>query len=299
MKNAFGLELPQIKDIVTDLSARETVSTMILQVLTYLEIPADRAKEIIRDCLYAASSYTQLETYEAEAHQILETEKVAQRIPEKLSARASLMYSQIAPYLLAGTVLDYGCGDGQVAELITKNRKQTVALTDVYEHKHIKEAGLGFKLFRQGAKAPFGDAEFDNVLALTVFHHSSNPLESIKDVARLTKSNGRVLVVESVYGVNGAELPEVMKQKIGNYLALSAEQQRKVNIFFDHFYNRIIHYSTAAETKVNVPFNFNTPENWQQIFAGCGLEQEMVIHLGLDQPTAPEYHTLHVLRKLP
>jgi hypothetical protein len=76
------------------------------------------------------------------------------------------------------------------------------------------------------------------------------------------------------------------------------EQQRKANIFFDHFYNRVLHYSPNPENKVNVPFNFNTPNGWETLFSNCGLKQETLLHLGLDQPTVPEYHTLHVLRKM-
>lgn len=297
MKNAFGLELYDVKEIVMDKTVKETIDSMLLPVLIYLGISSKKSKEIIINCLQVASDYSKLEDYEEQAHNILEKEKVAEKIPEKLLARASLMYSQIEQYLLPGNVLDYGCGDGQVAELIAKNKNQRVILTDVYEHKHIKETGLKFKLFKQGAKTPFEDNEFDNTLALTVYHHSSDPLNSIKDAYRVTKKNGRAIVIESVYSVNGKELPEAMQKKIKNYLSLSAEQQRKVNIFFDHFYNRILHYSKDAKTKVNIPFNFNTPDNWEKIFAKCGLKQETVIHLGIDQPTAPEYHTLHLLRK--
>jgi len=298
MKNAFGLELYEIKEIVTDKTIKETISSRLLPVLTYLGISSNESKQIITNCLQAASNYSKLEDYEAQAHYILEKEKVAQKIPEKLSARASLVYSQIEPYLLPGNVLDYGCGDGQVAELITKNKNQTVTLADVYEHKRIKETGLKFKLFKQGTKTPFSDNEFDNTLALTVYHHSSDPLNSIKDVHRVTKKGGRVIVIESVYGVDGKELPEAMQKKMKNYFSLSPEQQRKVNIFFDHFYNRVLHYSKDAETKVNVPFNFNTPAKWEKIFAENGLNQEKIVDLGIDQPTAPEYHTLHILRKV-
>ena len=298
MKNAFGLELPEIKAIVTDKSVKETVSSLLLPVLIYLGVSANESRGIITDCLQAAANYTQLEVYEEQAHSILEKERVAQKIPEKLSSRASLVYSQIAPYLLPGNVLDYGCGDGQVAELIAKNRCQEVILADVYEHPHVKETGLKFKLFQQGGKTSFEDETFDNTLALTVYHHSSDPLNSIFDTCRVTKRNGRVIVIESVYGVTGHELPEAKQETAKDYLLLSAEQQRKVNIFFDHFYNRILHYSKNAETKVNVPFNFNTPNNWETVFGKYGLKQEGIVHLGLDQPSVPEYHTLHVLRKL-
>ena len=91
--------------------------------------------------------------------------------------------------------------------LLPKTGGIAVTLTDVYEHCHIKAAGLSFALFKQGEKTFFPDAAFEDVLALTVFHHSSNPIESMKDVARLTKVGGRVLVIESVYGVDGKQLP--------------------------------------------------------------------------------------------
>jgi SAM-dependent methyltransferase len=298
MKDAFGLETPEIKEIVTDKSVKQTIESMLLPVLTYLCVPEETANKVIFDCMQTAGSYKQVEDYEAQAHHILEAAQVCQKIPEKLHTRANIMYLQIEPYLLPGKVLDYGCGDGQVAECIAKNKNQQVTVTDVYQHNHIQAAGLTFKIFRQGETAPFNDEAFDNTLALTIFHHSSDPVSSVKDVCRVTKKGGRVLVIESVYGVYGNELPPLMQKKIGAYLALSAEQQRKVNIFFDHFYNRVLHYSPNAETKVNVPFNFNTPEGWETLFATCGLKQETVVHLGLDQPTAPEYHTLHVLRRV-
>jgi SAM-dependent methyltransferase len=143
-------------------------------------------------------------------------------------------------------------------------------------HRHIPETGLTFKLFRQGEKAPLRDGEFSNVLALTVFHHSSNPVESVVDVARVARAGGRVIVVESVFGVDGKQLSLEMQTKVAGYVALSGEQQRKVNVFFDHFYNRILHYSADAAMKVNVPFNFNTPDGWRQVFLQNGLVQEEV-----------------------
>ena len=297
MQNAFGLELYEVKEIVADKKVKETIGSMLSSVLTYLGVSVDKSNRIIINCLQIASSDQKLDDYEEQAHNILEKESVAQKIPEKLFARASLIYSQIAPYLLSGSVLDYGCGDGQVGELIAEKNKQ-VTLTDVYEHSHIEQTGLPFKPFKQGAKAPFINNQFDNTLAITVFHHSNDPQSTIKNVHAITKKDGRAIVIESVYGVKGKELPKAAQEKIKNYLALTAEQQRMTNVFFDHFYNRIIHCSKDTKTKVNVPFNFNTPENWAKIFVQCGFKQESVIHLGIDQPTAPEYHTLHVLKKV-
>lgn len=297
MKNAFGHNIPEIKAIVNDASVKQTIHTMLQDVLAYLDIPKSHSNEIVAKCLTAAADAPTLEAYEEQTHRILETEKIPQRIPLKLSDRASLMYRELSRYLLAGIVLDYGCGDGKVGEFIAKSGYK-VALADVYRHGHVVETSLDFCLFTQGQATTFADNLFDNTLALTVFHHCSNPVSSIRDVARVTRRGGRVIVIESVYGVDGKELQLAMKKKMAGYLALPSEQQRRVNIFFDHFYNRILHYSKDAACKVNVPFNFNTPTEWQRIFEDCGLRQEAVVHLGLDQPTAPEYHTLHVLTKL-
>jgi SAM-dependent methyltransferase len=296
MKNAFGYLLPEINEIVKDASVQQTIQSMLLDVLAYLDISSNRSKEIVANCLQAAGEYQKIETYEEQAHCILEAEQVTNRIPEKLSNRASLMYKELSKYLLAGNVLDYGCGDGKVGEYIAKNGGE-VALADVYTHRHVAETGLPFCLFGQGQATSFADNSFSNTLALTVFHHCSDPLGSVRDVYRVTKKGGRVIVIESVFGVDGNTLPTDMKQKIAAYLALNAEQQRNVNVFFDHFYNRVLHYSKDPKCKVNVPFNFNTPENWRRIFEENRLLQEAVVHLGLDQPTAPEYHTLQVLRK--
>ena len=154
MKNAFNLELFEIKEVIQDRKVKATIGSMLLPVLTHLGISSTRSKEIISNCLQVASSYSRLEEYEKRANNILEDEEIAERIPEKLSARADLIYSQIEQYLLPGKVLDYGCGDGQVGELVAKNKKQQVTLTDVYEHKHVKETELEFRLFKQGEKAP-------------------------------------------------------------------------------------------------------------------------------------------------
>ena len=120
-------------------------------------------------------------------------------------------------------------------------------------------------------------------------------MQVLREAHRVTRPAGRIIVIESVYGVGHQEFPVTHHSRVQQYISLSPEQQRRVNIFFDHFYNRVIHFSSDPAQKVNVPFNFNTPERWKQIFERTGLRQEQVVYLGIDQPAVPEYHTLHVL----
>ena len=157
--------------------------------------------------------------------------------------------------------------------------------------------GLKFASCKKDA-LPFAKNEFDNALLLTVLHHSDDPLSVLREAYRIVRPEGRVIVIESVYGVDGNELSEKERKKAEAYLSLTKEQQRKLNVYFDHFYNRVIHYSNDPKMKVNVPFNFRTPQEWKKVFEENGFVQEYAAHLGIDQPAVPEYHTLHVIRSV-
>lgn len=293
-KNIFGLPIYEIKDVLTDPEIDIVIHTMCHNVFQHLGISDERAKMIIRECFDCAQSYDDITEYEYSAYSVLAREGITGAIPEKLKNRAHIMRRQISPHLAAGFVFDLGCGDARLAQLLAQDGF-TLQLADVYENPNVVSTGMPFQLLKQNETIPFSDHQFDNTLLCTVLHHSDNPMQVLCEARRVTRPNGRVIVIESVYGVNGQELLPAQCAQIQQYLSLTPEQQRRVNIFFDHFYNRVIHFTDDPAKKVNVPFNFNTPEMWRQLFEQAGLRQERVIHLGVDQPTVPEYHTLHIL----
>ena len=294
--NAFEMPIFEIKDVLQDPEIENVIQSMRRDVFKSLGIDDAKSDMVMDQCLKFAKNYDDINEYEQAAHNILESEGVVDAIPEKLIERAEIIHEQIKKYLKDGLVLDFGCGDARLAQLIAKDGNE-VQLADVYENPNVAKTGLPFELLEQGKDIPFEDNKFDNTLLLTVFHHSDDPIQLMKETKRVTKPGGRVIVIESVYDVDGKELSEDERKKSEEYLALSPEQQRRVNIFFDHFYNRVIHNSDDPSKKVNVPFNFNTPEEWKKLFDEQDLKQEEVVHLGPDQPTVPEYHTLHVLKK--
>lgn len=294
VKNAFGLPIYEIKDVLVDGEIEAVIQAMRSDVFRYLGIADDKSDAVMAECLNFARTYGNVTVYEQSAHAVLAREGIAEAIPEKLVERARIMHEQIKPHLFAGSVLDLGCGDARLAQLLAQDGF-TPQLADVYQNPNVANTGLPFKLLGQSEAVPFGDNQFDNTLLLTVLHHSDNPSQVLHEARRITRPNGRVIVIESVYGVNGQELSPAQRAQVQQYLALTPEQQRRVNIFFDHFYNRVIHYTDDPTQKVNVPFNFNTPEMWKQLFEQTGLKQERIVHLGVDQPAVPEYHTLHVL----
>lgn len=294
VKNAFGLPIYEIKDVLVDREIEAVIQQMRRDVFRHLGMSDEKSDTVMDECLNFARSYGNVTEYEQSAHAVLAREGITEAIPEKLVERARIMHGQIKPHLLAGSVLDLGCGDARLAQMLAQDGF-TPQLADVYENPNVANTGMPFKLLGQSEAVPFDDNQFDNTLLLTVLHHSDNPEQVLHEARRVTRPDGKVIVIESVYGVNGQELSPARRAQVQQYLALTPEQQRRVNIFFDHFYNRVIHYTDDPNQKVNVPFNFNTPEMWKQIFERAGLKQEQIVHLGVDQPAVPEYHTLHVL----
>jgi ubiquinone/menaquinone biosynthesis C-methylase UbiE len=294
VKNAFGLPIYEIKDVLVDREIEAVIQQMRRDVFRHLGMTDEKSDAVMKECLDFARSYGDVTEYEQSAHAVLAREGITEAIPEKLVERARIMHGQIKPHLLAGSVLDLGCGDARLAQMLQQDGF-TPQLADVYENPNVASTGMPFQLLGQSETVPFGDSQFDNTLLLTVLHHSDNPEQVLREAQRVTRPDGRVIVIESVYGVNGQELSPARRAQVQKYLALTPEQQRRVNIFFDHFYNRVIHYTDDPSKKVNVPFNFNTPDIWKQLFEQAGLKQEQIVHLGVDQPAVPEYHTLHVL----
>ncbi len=303
-QNAFKQQIPEIKEVLDDKKVCNYIRQTLNSVLDSLGVNAP--EQIVEQVLSLAKSYGVLELdYEQEAHVLLEKHGVnSQCISEALSGRAELIVSQIEPYLTGNSVLDLGCGDGKVGEKIAEKGLEAV-LADIYRHNNIDNtdrAGLRFIPFKQGEDIP-EQRMYDNTLLLTVMHHSDDPIHTLLDAKKRTNKGGRIIIIESVYGIDGSvSEPEYgikSAQITHNFKGLTTEQQRMANIFFDHFYNRVIHYSKDASSKVNVPFNFRKPsgdESWEQIFKEHDLRQIAMKYLGIDQPTVPEYHTLHVLK---
>ncbi len=279
-KNAFGAKIPEIKEVFANANVEKYVTQRLTEVLEYLEV--SDAKQVVEVVVKSAKNYDKITDYEKNIHQLFDQKRITQRIPVKLANRAQTMFNQIKPHLSGHQVLDLGCGDGKIGEMIAKQGRQVV-LADVYENGNISNIELPFVFTKQNSKLPFEDNFFDTTIVLTVLHHSNDPAEVITEARRVTKNCGHIIVIESVYGIAGYSK------------TLNEEEQRLANVFFDHFYNRVIHYSEFEENKVNVPFNFQTPKMWKTFFERYGLRQIKMENLGFDQPTVPEYHTLHVL----
>lgn len=212
---------------------------------------------------------------------------------QALSRRSSSIFGQVLPHIRGTSILDVGCGDGEVSRLLAR-KFPVVDLADVIDYRNsaVRRRGLPFTSLTSEHDIR-GIPPHDTTLLLTVLHHCEAPLKVLAETARKTRV--RMVVIESVFGVRPSRstladsLTPAHRAATRAYAEASIATQRHVQTFFDWFYNRVVNRD------VDVPLNFATPARWTQEFRRVGLRVLSRIDLGVDQLLVPEYHVLFVL----
>jgi SAM-dependent methyltransferase len=93
----------------------------------------------------------------------------------------------------SATVLDIGCGEGQIARLIAPSAQRVVGVDPTWAQlEAAQQRGGGPAYARAGAAAlPVRTASFDAAVACLVFEHIRAVDEAIAEVARALKPGGR------------------------------------------------------------------------------------------------------------
>lgn len=134
-------------------------------------------------------------------------------------------------------VLDIGCGNGYLAELVAKNKKAEVTCVDIEDFNQTEIPTILF----DGVNLPFADKEFDVVILSYVLHHSEFQEELLAEAARVCR--GEILIVEDEVMEGTEEIMANAHSKIWNFLS---EQNGKVT--------------------------YHSPDQWREIFGQSNLE---------------------------
>jgi SAM-dependent methyltransferase len=196
--NYWSLQIPKPQAVVLNQNLWPYIDKLLSQVLSLAglnERAIHKFKKLVVDKAKLNAHFTRVE-YERDLKQELVGLVKPGRINRALFNRAEIIKGQIDPFLVGDSLLDIGCGNGMIADLV-QNHFKRIQLLDVVDY--LGELQLPFKLYKDGEPFPV-EGIFDTVLLLTVLHHSKDPKELLKYAWRSTKN--RLIVIESVVGVD-------------------------------------------------------------------------------------------------
>jgi SAM-dependent methyltransferase len=159
-------------------------------------------------------------------------------------------------------LLDLGAGAGIVAQMDFKARVARACGVDldarVMENPHLHEAKVG-----SGERIPYGDGEFDVVIADNVLEHLEKPVEVFREVCRVLKAGGYFI----------AKTPNR-----AHYVPVIS---RLTPLWFHRAYNRL----RGRETEDTFPtfYRANSRVQIEALASAAGLQTEAV-HLVEGRP---------------
>jgi len=153
--------------------------------------------------------------------------------------RARILSGHVADLLPRdASVLDVGCGDGQIAWLVGQQRSDVrIRGVDVLVRE---QTAIPVEPF-DGCRLPFDDTSFDVVMFIDVLHHTDDPERLLAESARVAR---RAVVI---------------KDHLREGLLADATLR-----FMDRVGNR--------RHGVALPHNYWTRDQWQEAFRRCDMQ---------------------------
>lgn len=292
----YGDKIISFRNMLSETDTEQAIRVGLNSIFGEIGLSEKKLSDTIDHCINSVKDHLDLLDYEHLIHSFLEQNGVLKRYHESKRNRASMRSEKVEKYLLGETVLDLGCGSGKIGAKIS-SKGYRVTLADVYKNPNILTLHLPFHQIVDGKPLPFNDNSFDNVLILSMLHHTQNPLHIIDECKRILKKMGRLHLIETVYGIP----IEIRDGSYGvndlSFRSLTRDQQRRVTMFFDYFANHVLDsYTEEPDKYVPVPFNFTTPDNLERIFQENGFGLISKEHLGI-YPFSYVYHTHFVYSK--
>ncbi len=191
-------------------------------------------------------------------------------LPVMIQNRVNKMYSQIGAYILdSGVAADYGAGLGDFMRKVKKEKPNLMIEgwdignddakgdVNIYDGKHI----------------PRDNQYYDQVWQTTVLHHFSNPIDGVKEMARLAKK--RIILLET--------LP----------LGWLGDKEKDFDVtFVADYYYRLLFKSGEP-----VPGSYRTKDEWIKFFENEGWRCVNSEVFGNDIDFAEFSHVRIVLEK--
>ncbi|MBU0667069.1 MAG: class I SAM-dependent methyltransferase [Nanoarchaeota archaeon] len=100
----------------------------------------------------------------------------------------SLLFKEILKDYFKGRILDLGCGDGALVQLLNSKKNIEAKGIDINQ-------GVNFET----DKLPFRTDEYDIVIMYSVIEHIVDPGNILREVKRILKPHGKIIIITSNY----------------------------------------------------------------------------------------------------
>ncbi len=105
----------------------------------------------------------------------------------------------------AGKALDFGCGNGYMSEtILNKIPALEIIGIDVIKDQNLDESILKnprftFQIITPDEPLPYPAESFEVVIACASMHHTNSPEFYLKELKRITKKKGHIILIEEMY----------------------------------------------------------------------------------------------------
>ncbi len=266
----------RIKQSLSNKFIREKVYNDFCDTFIAIDIDKKIAKDLTENVINILNNEVNLDIAESKINDIFNKLNVRNLINEKVKDRSIVIFNQIKEYVedIKGNIIDYGAGDGVVADMLNKNLGSNIVGYDVSLYP---KANINIPVFKfDGKNIDCEDNYFEVAIIINVIHHEAENEYILKELTRIVKS--KIIVIETVPIGNNEE-------------EINIDRER--TFMNDYLYNRLFHYGD----NVPVPGTYETPIGWQKRFEGYGWKTEVSIDLGVDQKVIKDTHHLFVFEK--
>jgi SAM-dependent methyltransferase len=108
--------------------------------------------------------------------------------PSKLEKESIFRGLCNAQKYFKGRILDLGCGDQPYARLAGRGNLEYIGVDRSLEHSPLPD------VCADSLKLPFRDSSFDTILSTQVIEHVSDPSEMMREISRVLKPCGHVIM---------------------------------------------------------------------------------------------------------